>query len=299
MQPHALHPAWNRAPEHMMDGYSLEMTSKDRLALDQAAHLIPAGTPIAVTFLPGEEMDDRIAAAGHIRELGLEPMPHLSARRIFSEAELATMTRRLVEEARVKRVFLVAGDPPQPAGPFSDTLQMIRTGVFESNGISAIGIAGHPEGHPKVEQARLWLWMKDKMAEIMSRGMTPLVVTQFGFDPNVFLNWLVEMRDRAIEVPVRVGVPGPAGINRLLRYAKFCGVGASTAVLKKYGISIAHLIGSAGPDRLVDVLRMSLGPEHGRVRLHFYPFGGLEPTVEWISQYAQRHGGRLPRYDLT
>jgi methylenetetrahydrofolate reductase (NADPH) len=283
----------------MMDGYSLEMTSKDRPALDEAAPLIPVETPIAVTFLPGETVDDRVAAAVRIRELGFEPMPHLSARRIFSKEELATMMKRLVQEAGARRVFLVAGDPFEPAGPFSDALQMIETGIFELNGISAIGIAGHPEGHPHLDQADLWRWMDAKMAEINARGMAPLVVTQFGFDPDAFLQWLVEMRNRGIEAPVRIGVPGPAGIARLLRYAKFCGVGASGAVLKKYGISLANLVGNAGPDKLVDALRTGLGPEHGRVRLHFYPFGGLKPTAEWIAEYSMRHAGTLPRYAGT
>jgi hypothetical protein len=35
------------------------------------------------------------------------------------------------------------------------------------------------------------------------------------------------------------------------------------------------------------------------VRLHFYPFGGLKPTVGWINDYAKRHGEGLPRYDST
>jgi methylenetetrahydrofolate reductase (NADPH) len=297
--PHPIHPNWDRPAAHVLDGYSLEMTAKDRPALDEAAHLMAPQTPIAITFLSDEEMDDRIAAAVRIRELGFEPMPHLSARRIRSEEMLKAMMQRLVEEAGAKRVFLVAGDPPVPAGPFSDTLQMIQRGVFELNGISAVGIAGHPEGHPNVDRITLWQWMETKMREITSRGMAPLVVTQFGFDSDVLLKWLVELRSRGIEAPVRIGVPGPAGIKRLLRYAKFCGVGASAAVLKKYGISLANLIGNAGPEKLVDELRLGLGPEHGRVRLHFYPFGGLKATVEWINEYADRNGEALPRHSLT
>jgi methylenetetrahydrofolate reductase (NADPH) len=74
----------------------------------------------------------------------------------------------------------------------------------------------------------------------------------------------------------------------LMRFAARCGVGASTAVLAKYGISITKLIGSAGPDKLVDRLARDLGPEHGAVRLHFYPFGGLGKTVEWIDTYSKR-----------
>ena len=51
-----------------------------------------------------------------------------------------------------------------------------------------------------------------------------------------------------------------------------------------------NLLGSAGPDKLVDAFANGLGPEHGRVRLHFYPFGGLAKTVEWIRDYNARHG---------
>jgi methylenetetrahydrofolate reductase (NADPH) len=119
--------------------------------------------------------------------------------------------KRIVAEAGVKRVFLVAGDPSEPARPFSDTLQLIQTGIFKLNDISAVGIAGHPEGHPNVDRVRLWQWMANKMTEITSRGMAPLVVTQFGFDPGAFLQWLVEMRERVSTrrcesaCPVRLG----------------------------------------------------------------------------------------------
>ena len=86
---------------------------------------------------------------------------------------------------------------------------------------------------------------------------------------------------------VRIGIPGPAGIKTLMRFAARCGVGASASVLTKYGISITKLIGTAGPDKLVDALGKGLGSQHGKVRLHFYPFGGLARTVEWINNYTK------------
>jgi methylenetetrahydrofolate reductase (NADPH) len=138
------------------------------------------------------------------------------------------------------------------------------------------------------EQA--WAILETKVAEIERRGMAPLVVTQFGFDPDAFLTWLTELRARGIETPVRIGIPGPAGIKTLLRFAARCGVGASASVMAKYGLSITNLLGSAGPDKLVDTFAARLGDEHGRVRLHFYPFGGLSKTVEWIADYRRRHG---------
>jgi methylenetetrahydrofolate reductase (NADPH) len=284
-----IHPAWLRPPEGITDGYSLEMTAKDRSALREAAGQIAPETPIAITFLPNEDMDARIAAGAEVRALGFEPMPHLSARRIASQDELEQIVRRTVAEAGARRFFLVAGDPPVPAGPFADTMSLLATGLFEKNGVQAIGIAGHPEDHPAMDEARRWEVLEQKRAEITSRGMATLIVTQFGFDAAPFLSWLKQLRERGIDCPVRIGVPGPAGIKTLLRYAAHCGVSASTSVMAKYGLSLSRLLGSAGPDSLVDELSEGLGPEHGPVRLHFYPFGGLARTVEWINDYRGEH----------
>jgi methylenetetrahydrofolate reductase (NADPH) len=285
-----IHPNWDRKPDGITEGFSLEITAKDVAALREAAPLIPAETPIAITFLPGEAAADRIAAAVAVRELGYEPMPHFSARRIISREEFESYLEAVVAEAGVRRCFIVAGDPPAPQGPYFDTSALIATGAFERNGITAIGIGGHPEGHPNMTSDQAWAVLEAKVAEIERRGMAPLVVTQFGFDPEAFLVWLFELRARGIETPVRIGIPGPAGIKTLLRFAARCGVGASASVMAKYGLSITNLLGSAGPDRLVDTFAARLGDEHGRVRLHFYPFGGLSKTVEWIESYRQRHG---------
>ena len=65
-------------------------------------------------------------------------------------------------------------------------------------------------------------------------------------------------------------------------------LGASASVMAKYGLSITNLLGSAGPDKLVDSIAAGLGPEHGKVRLHFYPFGGMKRTVEWINEYKSK-----------
>ncbi len=286
-----IHPNWDRKPDGITEGFSLEMTAKDHAALHEAAPLIPAETPVSVTFLPGEAQDARVAAAKAVRQLGLEPMPHFSARRILSEDDFEGYLRAVVEEAGVTRCFIVAGDPPEPQGPYFDTAALIATGAFERAGIKAIGIGGHPEGHPNMSVAQCWDVLETKVAEIERRGMAPLIVTQFGFDPDAFLAWLKALRERGLDVPVRIGIPGPASIKSLLRFAARCGVGASTAVMKKYGVSITNLLGSAGPDKLVDTFADRLGDEHGRVRLHFYPFGGLKKTVEWIADYKARHGG--------
>lgn len=281
-----IHPNWENAPVKITDGFSLEMTAKDIASLRQAAPLIPVDTPVAVTFLPGEEADARVAATKAVRDLGFEPMPHFSARRITSQDAFDNYLEAVVKEAGVRRCFIVAGDPPEPQGPYFDTMALLATGAFERAGVKAIGIGAHPEGHPFMSVRQCWDVLETKVAEIDRRGMAPLIVTQFSFDPDAVLSWLAALRARGIDVPVRIGIPGPAGIKRLLKFAAHCGVGASASVMKKYGVSITNLLGSAGPDKLVAQFASELGAAHGKVRLHFYPFGGIEKTAEWIAGYT-------------
>jgi methylenetetrahydrofolate reductase (NADPH) len=288
MTEHPIHPNWERPPAGITEGYSLEMTAKDRAALQDAAPLIPLETPVAITFLPGEDAEARTRATIAVRELGFEPMPHFSARRLTSAAEFEAYLKAVVERADVHRCFIVAGDPAEPEGPFFDSAALIESGAFERAGIKAIGIGGHPEGHPVMSEAECWAVLHKKIGMIEERGMAPLIVTQFGFDPDALLKWLKQARDQGIVCPVRIGVPGPAGIKRLLSFAARCGVGATASVMKKYGVSITNLLGSAGPDKLVNEFAAKLGPEHGKVRLHFYPFGGMVKTAEWIKGYEAK-----------
>jgi methylenetetrahydrofolate reductase (NADPH) len=284
-----IHPNWDLPMVRVTDGFSIEITAKDADALKHVAPSLPPGTPVSVTFLPGETLDARIAATTAVRQLGFEPMPHFSARRIESHAEFEAYLDAIVGRAQVRRCFVIAGDRETPAGPFADSSALIATGLFEKAGIKAIGIAGHPDGHPNMSAEQCWDVLKTKTADIERRGMASLIVTQFGFDAESVLAWLKELRQRGIGSPVRLGVPGPAGIKTLLRFAARCGVQASASVMTKYGLSITNLLGSAGPDHMVDSLAEHISAEHGRVRLHFYPFGGLERTVEWIRSYETRH----------
>ncbi|MBW4330795.1 methylenetetrahydrofolate reductase [Stakelama sp. CBK3Z-3] len=283
-----VHPAWLAPHETLIEGYSLEVTAKDIDALIAAAPRIWSGAPIAVPYLPNESHEARVAAAKAVRELGFEPMPHFSARRIESREEFARFLHSAVREAGVERCFVVAGDPAEPEGPFADSMAMIETGAFEAAGVKVIGVGGHPEGHPVMSPAQCWQALETKCAAIEARSMAPLIVTQFAFEADAILSWLQELRARGLDYPVRIGVPGPAGIKTLIRFAAMCGVGASAAVLSKYGISLGRLVGPAGPDRFLDALRKGLGPEHGAVRLHFYPFGGIAKTIDWITAYAAR-----------
>lgn len=275
----------------LLDNYSIEMTARDVPHLEQAADVIPSGTKIPVTFLPGETFDMRIAAAKRVRELGFLPIPHISARRLHSQEELEGFLAGLQKEVGTDHAFVVAGDPAQPLGPYEDALSIIRSGLLAKYGIRRIGISGYPEGHPEIGNEKLWQASRDKQAAILERGHDFAVVTQFAFDAEPVLAWLEQVRKAGIHALVRVGVPGPASVKRLLSFASRCGVAASATVMKKYGLSLTKLLATAGPDRLIDDYTKGLDPaRHGEVRMHFYPFGGLRATAEWVRDFRAKHG---------
>jgi methylenetetrahydrofolate reductase (NADPH) len=104
------------------------------------------------------------------------------------------------------------------------------------------------------------------------------------------IEWVERIRDKGINAPLRIGVPGPASVKTLLRFASRCGVAASTRVMAKYGLSIGKLLTTTGPDVFVTELANNLKPRiHGAVSLHFYPFGGLRGTAEWIRQFSKKN----------
>ncbi|MFO3706213.1 methylenetetrahydrofolate reductase [Xanthomonas codiaei] len=283
-----MHPDISRPASARIDAYSLEVGANDIDALAAVAARIMPGSLIAIPSLPGQDNATRLAAARRIRALGFAPMPHLVARRIASLEDLRAVVGRAVDDAGVERCLVIAGDPSTSIGPFQDSLSLIATGVFERAGIKCIGVAGHPEGHPALPASAQWDVLERKCRNIAERGMAPLIVTQFAFDADRVLRWLEALRARGIDHPVRVGVPGPAGVAVLARYAARCGVGASAAMLSGYGASIGKLLGTAGPDRFVDRLAAGLSNAHGDVRLHLFPFGGIARSIGWVEQYRSR-----------
>lgn len=270
----------------LVHDFSLEMTGKDNSALAEAADTLPPGTRINVTFLGNENLSMRVTAAGAVRAAGFEPIPHISARRLVSVAELDEFLHALTAEAQVTEVFAVGGDPDVPLGPFPDALSLITSGRLQAHGISAVAIGGYPEGHPDIDESALWDALESKSKALQDLGLDGSIITQFGFDTAPVLSWLQELRHRGVRLPVRIGVPGPAGIKRLLTYARRFGVSSSAGIAHKYGFSLANLLGTAGPDRFITDLATALDPAiHGEVRLHFYTFGGLQTTAQWVADF--------------
>jgi methylenetetrahydrofolate reductase (NADPH) len=271
-----------------VNDFSLEMTGKDVPGLNEAKDSIPPGTKINVTFLGNEDLEMRVAAAKAVRELGFVPVPHISARRLASQAQLEEFLERLQEVGATEHVFAVGGDPATPEGPYEDSLALIRSGILSKYGVREVSIAGYPEGHPDISDETLWRVLEGKSVSLKEQGLDAVILTQFAFDTDPVMKWIDAERAKGIDTQIRICTPGPAGIKRLLAFARRFGVGANAMIVKKYGFSLTNLMGTAGPDKFVTDLSTLLAedPASGRVGLHFYTFGGLLATSEWVRQFG-------------
>lgn len=275
----------------LLKDFSLEVTAKDTESLEAASKSIPAGTAVNLTYLGNETTEMRIEAAQAIVDAGLSAVPHISARRLTSADELRDYLERLSAVGAVDRLFIVGGDPSTPAGPFPDALSVIQSGLLEEFGVREVGITGYPEGHPDISEATLWDALECKLAALDRAGIRASVTTQVAFDSTAVAKWIAQVRGRGIETPIRVGAPGPAGIKRLLGFARRLGTTANAALLKKYGASVTNLLGKSTPATFIERAAEDFAQDNlGDVRIHFYTFGGLVATADWARDYLAESG---------
>jgi methylenetetrahydrofolate reductase (NADPH) len=270
--------------------YALEVTGKDIEQIEASKAQIPPGTPINIAFLGNENHTQRVNAARVIRQCGFEPVPIISSRRLRSQEDRDSLLGALISEADPTRFILVGGDPATPAGPYADSLALLKSGVLQRHTIHHVGIVAYPEGHPKIDADTLWRALRWKHAFLEDAGCTVEITTQFGFDADAIVRWIERLRSEGINAPVRIGVPGPADVGKLLRYARQFGVVTSAGIVRRYGLSLTNLLQRIGPDRFVERLTLGLtGRDFGTALYHLYPFGGIEDGVRWMNRYLLDH----------
>lgn len=273
---------WNLAA-----GASIEVAPRQILDEAQLSSMLPPGTQVYVPFLPKTDFGLTVKACGALIAEGCDPVPHIAARRVKSRAQLDDWLAAL-RGVGVDALMLIAGDRDLPAGPFRDTLGIFESGLLEAHGIRRIGVAGHPEGHPVADVVAVDRALEFKLEYANANGTKMWIVSQFVFGSAQVIAWLERMRGKGFEIPVRVGVPGPAGLKTLFAYAAYCGVEASARVLTRRP-GAARLLARWTPDGLVrDLGHYWLGhPGSLLDGIHIYSFGGLVQTSKWLAGLRQ------------
>ncbi len=265
---------------------SIEVVPKQVLDANGLETWFPAGTRVYLPDVGTASFEQMVKSAARLRECNYEPVPHFPARRIKDGAELALRLDRLSTEAGVSDILIVGGGLNREVGDFASTMDLLDTGLVDNYGIDRISVAGHPEGSPDFteEMAMQALAYKQAFHDRTDAELT--IVTQFGFDADSFIKWADGLAAYGVDLPVHLGVVGPAKLTTLVKFAIMCGVGPSLQFLKKRASALTTLVSGFDPCIIVDPIERHVQANPGSAikQIHVFPFGGAKKASNWLCE---------------
>ena len=253
---------------------------------DAVAEWVPAGMTVTVTASPVKGLDPTIELTERLAARGYRVVPHLAARSVTDDAHLDRIVARL-KACGVDDVFVPGGDAPHPAGRFDSALPLLERLTEMGSPFSRIGITGYPESHPKIHDDITIQAMWDK------RRYASYIVSNVCFDAAQLGRWIGRIRARGVNLPLYVGLAGPAERTRLLKMAAVAGASESARFITRHPSWILRFWAPGGysPDRLLDRAAAVLtAPGSGVAGLHLFTFNQVQQAELWRRAALERTG---------
>ena len=265
-----------------ISGYSIEVLPRSAAKIDSFRDALPKNTRVYIAHLETEDISAMVATAKRIHDEGFAVMPHIPARMISSKEMLHDWISMYQNEAGVDEALLLAGGLKKPVGDFISSMQLIESGLFDQAGFKRLHVAGHPEGSKDIDpgggiknvtEALSW---KQEFSKRTDASMA--IATQFCFDAGVVKKWADSIKENGIDIPIHIGIAGPAKLQTLLKYSIECGIGSSMKVLTKRAKDITKLLLPYNPTQILNELAeyKSIDPKLNIEQVHFFPLGGIK-----------------------
>jgi methylenetetrahydrofolate reductase (NADPH) len=253
---------------------------------DQVLAHLPTDVKVTVTASPRRGLEATLDLTERLTRAGYAAVPHLSARLVRDRAHLGELLDRLQAQG-VGELFVLAGDPPDPAGDFSGAAELLEAIGPRRAEFDAIGITGYPESHHLISDE------ETIRAMFAKAPMATHIVSQICFDASTIEWWIGEVRRRGTDLPIWIGVPGPVPRARLVRISAKIGLGESARFLSHHRGWISRLVTREfKPDDLVRELTPTATDPASRVGgFHLYTFNEVARTERWRQAALARLGG--------
>ena len=273
-----------------ISGYSIEVIPKTVAKTESFGDILPKSTRVYLAHLQDADITEMVPAAKRLNDEGFTVMPHIPARVIKNKAMLGDWLSMYQNEAGVDEALLIAGGSPKPIGDYDSSIKLIESGLFDLAGFKRLHIAGHPEGNKDIDpdgeiknvsEALSW---KQEFSKRTDAEMA--IATQFCFDANVVKKWMDDIKDDGIDIPIHIGIAGPAKLQTILKFSIECGIGSSMKVLTKRAKDITKLLLPYEPTQVLKELAeyKAKDPKFNIEQVHFFPFGGIKQTSDWVRE---------------
>lgn len=284
--------SFNTPLKGFLSGYSIEVTPRSANKIECFADVLPENTRVYIAQINIDDIPEMIVTAKRLKDEGFEVMPHFPARMIKNHAVLNDLISMYQNEAGVDEALLLAGGLPSPAGDYNSSMQLIESGLFDKAGFKRLHVAGHPEGNKDIDpdgsnknvsEALSW---KQEFSNRTDASMA--ITTQFCFDANVVKKWADTIKDSGIDLPIHIGIAGPAKLQTLLKFSIECGVGASMKVLTKRARDITKLLLPYKPTQILSDLAnyRAQDSSFNIEQVHFFPLGGVKRAAEFVEKFS-------------
>ena len=279
--------------KNFIEGFSIEVVPNSAAKVESFAEILPNGTRVYIAHLSEkEDIKTMVATAKRINEEGFSVMPHIPARIIKNKAMLAEWISMYKNEANVDQALLLAGGSSDVLGEFDSSMQLIETGLFDQAGFKRLHVAGHPEGSKDIDpdggsknvsNALSW---KQEFSKRTDAQMA--IATQFCFDADAVSQWATNIKNNGIDIPIHIGIAGPAKLQTLLRFSIECGIGPSMKILTKRAKDLTKLLLPYKPTEILKGLaeHKKQDPELNIEQVHFFPIGGIKQTADFIKEVS-------------
>ena len=284
--------SFNTPLKGFLSGYSIEVTPRSANKIECFADVLPENTRVYIAQINIDDIPEMIVTAKRLKDEGFKVMPHFPARMIKNHAVLNDLISMYQNEAGIDEALLLAGGLPSPAGDYNSSMQLIESGLFDKAGFKRLHVAGHPEGNKDIDpdgsnknvsEALSW---KQEFSNRTDASMA--ITTQFCFDANVVKKWADIIKDSGIDLPIHIGIAGPAKLQTLLKFSIECGVGASMKVLTKRARDITKLLLPYKPTQILsDLANYSAQDSSFNIeQVHFFPLGGVKRAAEFVEKFS-------------
>ena len=265
----------------LIEGFTIELNPKVRHKLNSIP--LDKKNNIYITYLPDAEENDILETVEFVAKNNLTPITHLPARTMKDMNHVRSFLSQIRERTDSQKILVIGGGGNQ-LGEIKSSLEILESGVLAEYNFHEIGIAGHPEGSPDIDNDTINDFLQKKSDLALSKNLNLELVTQFFFEASPFIAWCQSLVEKKIKMPVRVGFPGPASFKTLLNFGLMSGVGNSLKFLKKNSTKVTDLLTKTSNDEMLTDLSDYLAEENPLKSFHCFPFGGFEKTCLWLNE---------------